>query len=194
MQTRFFKASSSSICRCGLRVGRRVGQLFGVMLLLSASLGCASVSETTAALVGKPVPEARLMLLSGEDIALKGTEGVNRALLFWATWCSHSKSAIARFEDLAREYASRGDLEFYAVSLDKNEHLDLLRGRIKAQELDTVAHVFSGNDVQDEAFLALKGDQLPLAVFIDSRGIVRLVDVGVGGLESYIERRYSAKR
>ena len=186
MQTRSLKSSSSSTSR--------YARLCTLLLLLSASLGCASVSETTAALEGKPVPEARLMLLSGENIALKGTEGVGRALLFWATWCSHSKSAIARFEDLAREYSSRGDLEFYAISLDKNEHLDLLRGRIKAQELDTVVHVFSGNDVQDEAFLALKGDQLPLAVLIDSRGIVRFVDVGVGGLESYLERRYSARR
>jgi thiol-disulfide isomerase/thioredoxin len=160
-----------------------------LIALANSLVGCASVSESAASLVGKPVPEARLMLLSGEDVALRG-EGVDRAILFWATWCSHSKSTIAHFEDLAREYSPRGNVEFYAVSLDKNEDLEHLRWRIKTQELDTIVHVFSGNDVQDEAYLALKGDQLPYAVFVDSRGVVRFVGTGIGGLESYLEKHF----
>jgi hypothetical protein len=71
---------------------------------------------------------------------------------------------IAQFEDLARTYAPRGDTDFFAVNLDRNEDLHVVRGRINDQDLSTVVHVFSGNDVQDEAFLALKGDQVPYCI------------------------------
>jgi thiol-disulfide isomerase/thioredoxin len=163
------------------------------MCMASQLLGCASVSLEAAALVGHPVPDGRLMLLTGEDRALKDSRGRNKAILFWATWCTHSRSVIAQFEDIAREYAARGDTEFFAVNLDRNEHLDVVRGRISAQDLTTVTHVFSGNDVQDEAFLALKGDQVPYSVFIDARSIVRYVGVGVGGLAGFLETRLSER-
>jgi thiol-disulfide isomerase/thioredoxin len=126
-------------------------------------------------------------LAGGEPVALNAKAGTQLAILFWATWCSHSRSTIADFEDLAREYGYRGDIEFYAVSVDKNEDLELLQGRIKSQELTTVRHIFSGNDVQDEAFLALKGAHVPYVVFVDARKIVRFVDLGVSSLEEFLK-------
>jgi hypothetical protein len=165
-----------------------------IALVLFTACGCSAVSGDAANLVGKPVPEGRLMLLEGGDhVALAGKAGTNLAILFWATWCSHSRSTIADFEDLAREYAWRGDLEFYAVSLDKNADLELLQGRIKSQELTTVKHVFSGNDVQDEAYLALKGTHVPYVVFVDARGIVRFVDLGVGELGDFLAQRFATR-
>jgi thiol-disulfide isomerase/thioredoxin len=157
-----------------------------VLLALLQLAGCASLSPEAIALVGRPVPDGRLMLLSGEDLALKDRRGRNAAILFWTTWCPHSRSVIAQFEDLARSYAHRGDTDFFAVNLDRNEDLSLVRGRISAQDLTTVIHVFSGNDVQDEAFLALKGDQVPYSVLIDGNSIVSYVGIGVGGLEDYL--------
>jgi thiol-disulfide isomerase/thioredoxin len=127
------------------------------------------------------------MLLSGEDLSLRQGVQRSRALLFWATWCRYSRSAIAEFEDLARSYADSGRIDFIAVSLDSNQDLPTVRKRIGQQELSTVTHVFSGNDVQDEAFLALRGDQLPYAVFIDDSLVVRHVGIGTGGLESVIQ-------
>jgi thiol-disulfide isomerase/thioredoxin len=165
-----------------------------VAFIVATACGCSAVSSDAANLVGRPVPEGRLMLLEGGDhVALTGKAGTNLAILFWATWCSHSRSTIADFEDLAREYAWRGDLEFYAVSLDKNADQELLQGRIKAQELTTVKHVFSGNDVQDEAYLALKGTHVPYVVFVDARGIVRFVDLGVGELGNFLAQRFATR-
>jgi thiol-disulfide isomerase/thioredoxin len=163
---------------------------FVMIGLLSSIISCSSLSDKNMDLVGRPVPDGRLMLLSGEDVALKNQAGRNQVILFWATWCSHSRSVIASFEDLARTYASRGDTDFYAVNLDKNQDLDLVKDRIKVQELTTVTHVFSGNDTQDEAYLALQGNHVPYAVFIDQRSIVRYVGLGVGGLEEFIEARF----
>jgi thiol-disulfide isomerase/thioredoxin len=158
--------------------------------LFCSMISCSSISDKTTELVGQPVPDGRLMLLSGEDVALKNASGRKQVILFWATWCFHSKSVIASFEDLARTYISRGDMDFYAVNLDKNQDLDLVKARIKVQDLTTVTHVFSGNDTQDEAYLALQGDHVPYAVFIDERSIVRYVGLGVSGLEEFLARRF----
>lgn len=161
--------------------------LVSVLFLMT---GCAAVSPETAKLLGRSVPDGRLMLLSGEDRALGDMRGKNKVILFWATWCAHSRSVISDFEDLARTYAHRGDTDFFAVSLDRNDDLKALKARIAAQDLTTVIHVFSGNDVQDEAFLALRGDQVPYAVFVDTKGVIRFVGIGSGGLESFLEKRF----
>jgi thiol-disulfide isomerase/thioredoxin len=134
------------------------------------------------------------MLLKGEDIALRSKEGINMALLFWATWCSHSRNVVEEFEDLAREYKYRGDLEFYGISVDKNEDINLLKGRIRSQSLKTMVHVFSGNDTQDEAFLALKGSNVPYVVFVDTRGVVRYVDYSVGGLREFLSQTLGSRQ
>ena len=173
---------------------RMLGGFLRVMCILAVqfgSVGCSSVSPASVALLGRPVPDGRLMLLSGEDVALKDSRGRNRAILFWATWCTHSSSVISQFEDLARTYAHRNDTDFFAVSLDRNQDLDLVKGRIATQDLTTVTHVFSGNDVQDEAFLALKGDHVPYSVFVDGGSTVRFVGLGVGGLEEFLEARFA---
>jgi thiol-disulfide isomerase/thioredoxin len=135
-----------------------------------------------------------MMLLSGETVALHDNAQVSRAILFWATWCPRSRSDIERFEDLARRYSWRGDIEFYAVSIDKHEDERELLSRIESQDLKTVRHVFSGNDTQDESFLALRGDQLPYAVLIDRRGVVRSITVGVSGLEELLTKKLPSRR
>lgn len=160
-------------------------------LLLAVSLsGCASLSDQARSLVGRPAPESRLMLLNGEHIALRSRVGKNVALLFWATWCPHSRSGIEEFEALARGYKTRPEIEFYAISVDKNEAYAELKNRIHIQDLESMTHVFSGNDVQDEAFLAFHGERLPYAVFIDDEGVVRFADLGVGGLKAFLAQKY----
>ena len=55
-------------------------------------------------------------------------------------------------------------------------------------------HVFSGNDTQDEAFLALKGSRVPYVIFVDAQGIVRYVDYSVSGLGDFLQERFRASR
>lgn len=155
-------------------------------------VSCSSLAPETIALMGRPVPDGRLMLLSGQQIALKNTGGRNRALLFWTTWCTHSRGVVSDYEDLARTYAYRGDTDFFAVNLDRHNDLELVKGRIEAQDLTTVIHVFSGNDVQDETYLALRGRHVPYSAFIDADGIVQFVGIGVGGLEDFLEEKFDA--
>ncbi len=156
------------------------------VLLLSMLSGCASVSTNALELIGQPAPEARLMMLEGGDIAIRAKDGRTKVLLFWATWCPYSRGAIEDFEELAREYANRRDLSFYAVSVDNNQDIAELLGRISEQDLRVVQHVFSGNDIQDEVFLSLRGKTIPYAAVIDKSGFVRFLDIGVSGLDDYL--------
>jgi thiol-disulfide isomerase/thioredoxin len=171
---------------------RRACAFATTLLFCVALVGCASISDQARSLIGRQAPQSRLMLLSGEHIALSSRVGRNVVLLFWATWCPHSRAGIQEFEALAREYKDRPEIEFYAVSVDKNESYEELQNRIRLQSLESMTHVFSGNDVQDEAFLAFYGARLPYAVFIDDKGVVRFTDLGVGGLRTFLAERYDS--
>lgn len=144
-----------------------------------------------AELIGQPAPESRLMYLDGSEIPLSAQRGKYTAIVFWATWCAHSKTAIVQYEELARRYAKRKDIEFLAVSIDKNEDFGTLKDRIKYQDLRTVTHIFSGNDTQDDAFVNLQGDSIPYFVFLDKEGVVRLAEGEFEPLEQYVSQSLS---
>jgi thiol-disulfide isomerase/thioredoxin len=160
---------------------------FVCFLTLSA---CSVLELRGKELIGQPAPEARLMLIDGSEIPLSAQQGRNTVLLFWATWCSHSKTIIERYERLARKYSSRHDIDFYAVSVDKNDDLPELKRRIKSQELRTMTHIFSGNESQDDAFVSCKGDSIPYVVFIDQQGIVRVVESDLEPLEVFLATQF----
>jgi len=141
-------------------------------------------------LLGVPAPEARLMFFDGSEVPLSSYQGKNIVLLFWATWCTHSKTVVERYEALARHYSQRRDIEFIAVSVDKNEDFGALKDRIKEQELHSMTHIFSGNDALDDAFVNLNGKHIPYLVFIDRRGVVQFVDTDIAPLEEYMAMRF----
>jgi thiol-disulfide isomerase/thioredoxin len=169
------------------RVLPRGASFLLVVLLAIIVSGCTSMSPQVYDLVGKRAPTARLMLLDGEEIPVSALEGKHVGLIFWATWCGHSKARIEDFEELAKRYSRRKNVVFLAVSIDRAEAMDNLRSRIESQGLQSVTHVFSGNDVQDEAFQAFRGEAVPYVVTIDPRGRVRSVDTSTSSLEEYLE-------
>jgi len=154
---------------------------------MSFTSGCSSVPSAAKAMVGNEAPYVRLTMLDGTSLPLEAYRGKHLALIFWATWCGHSRSTIADFEALAEKYKNRRNIQFVGVSVDKSEYLTELKGRIKSQELNTMTHAFSGNDIQDESYLAFHGEILPYIVVIDPQGIVRVVASGTGPLEDYLE-------
>jgi peroxiredoxin len=152
--------------------------------------GCGVLGVKGKQLIGQPAPDARLMLLDGTEFPLSAQQGRYCVLVFWATWCKHSKTAIAEYEELARRYSQHQDIDFYAISVDKNENFGTLKDRIKAQDLRTMTHIFSGNDTQDDAFLNYQGDSIPYAVVIDKQGIVRFVDSSISSLDEYLKLEF----
>jgi thiol-disulfide isomerase/thioredoxin len=162
-----------------------------LLFLLVGVAACSTIPEKSAGLLGRPAPDARLMMLDGSETTLSAEKGRYVAVLFWATWCKHSKGAIADFEDLARGYRRRADVSFFAVSVDQNADFDVLKGRILSQELKSIIHVFSGNDIQDEAYQKFFGELVPMVVLIDPRGVVRYVGTSVSDIEDLLNERFA---
>jgi thiol-disulfide isomerase/thioredoxin len=133
------------------------------------------------------------MFFDGSEVPLSSYQGKNVVVLFWATWCTFSRSVIERYEALARQYVHNGDLEFIAVSVDKNEDFGALKDRIKEQDLKTMTHIFSGNDALDDAFVNLNGKHIPYVVFIDTTGTIRSVDTDIVSLEEYLMLRFGRR-
>ena len=162
---------------------------FSLVLLSVCMAACSSLPNAAKQMLNKPAPPARIFFLDGSEQSLKALEGRHAVFIFWATWCGHSKGAIERFEKLSRSYARRRDLEFFAVSVDRSEDLSTLKSRIASQQLRTVTHIFSGNDIQDELYSNFHGEVIPYYVVVDPRGVVRVVSTSLGDVESYLEQK-----
>lgn len=161
-----------------------LSSFFAILVVLLS--GCSAIESKGKEMIGQEAPGARLMFFDGSEVPLSSYRGKNVSIVFWATWCSYSRSIIERYEALARRYSRRGDMEFIAVSIDKNEDFEVLKGRIKEQGLNSMTHIFSGNDSYDDAFVNLKGKNIPYVVFIDRNGVVRLAEHDIAPLEEYL--------
>ena len=158
--------------------------IIGLIVCLS---GCGVLTLQAKEMIGQPAPEARLMLLDGTEFPMSSLQGKYVVLVFWATWCPKSRKLIGRYEELARRYSQRGEVEFYAVSVDKNEDFGKLKDRIKSQDLKTMTHIFSGNDSLDDVFLSFKGNSVPYLELIDPQGTIRVVDDSFDTLDEYMK-------
>jgi thiol-disulfide isomerase/thioredoxin len=159
-------------------------------ILIVVLSGCSAMDTKGKEMIGNEAPEARLMFFDGSEVPLSSYRGKNVCIVFWATWCTYSRSLIERYETLARRYSRRADMEFIAVSIDKNEDFEVLKGRIQEQGLKSMTHIFSGNDSYDDAFVNLKGRNIPYVVFIDRNGVVRLADHDLTPLEEYLSMEF----
>ena len=167
-----------------------VVQVVVVTVAFIALSGCSPLPPSAYEMVDKHAPMTRLTLLEGGDLPLEAFEGKHTALMFWATWCGHSKARMEEFAELAAEYSARRNVAFVAVSVDRADDLDKLRARIQSDGLGKITHMFSGNDVADEAFLAFKGESLPYIIVLDPNGRVESVDISTGPLEDYLEEHF----
>ncbi len=158
--------------------------LFTCIALLS---GCSGISSRAGELVGTRAPETRLTLLDGSYVPLAGYRGKTVILAFWATWCHTADPAIKRLNELAKKYQPES-LTIIAVNLDATDNFEKVRDRVVYQKLSNLEHAFSGNEGQDEAFVAFRGDDLPYFVVMDQQGKVALITKKDSEVADYLQR------
>ena len=128
---------------------------------------------------GNTAPLARVTYLNGEYDTLASYRGRNLALIFWAKWCSRSRSEIKDFHEIAKQYnrLPRGTrVEFVAVNLDTAEDAEEMRQFIASNNLmSAVRHAHSGNAGDDEAALLFQVYEVPTMVLINPQGTIQLV-------------------
>jgi len=163
-----------------IRVASFLCALFGVAFLLG---GCGSSQPQLKEWEQRRAPMTRVSFTDGEYRLLTPYDGRSRAILFWASWCSSSKSQIARFEALARKHRELTSVEFIAVNIDEQEHWNRVDGVIQSLSLWSIRHSFSGNGPADEAYLAYGFRQIPVVVFVNPQGQIEQISDSVSDLK-----------
>jgi peroxiredoxin len=141
-------------------------------LTVSAALA-APLSSQGPAQQGAPAPDFTLKRLAGEDASLSQFRGKPVLVNFWATWCKPCRTEMP--EIISAYRAHRGDgLEVLAVNLTDQENLKDVRKFVAA--LDLPFSVLLDRKGTVWKLYGLRG--VPTSVFIDSAGIVRLINPG----------------
>src|SRR5437879_11630487 len=141
------------------------------------SIACAAL--TTAATVlssqapGSTAPDFTLKTLAGDTVSLSGFRGHPVFLNFWASWCTPCRGEMS---DIIAAYDAHKDqhLQVLAINLTDQEHLSDARRFV--DELHMPFPVLLDYKGKVRKRYALRG--VPTSVFIDARGIVRLVNPG----------------
>lgn len=148
---------------------------FAAALIISTAFTSCATTQAKKDLVGTNAGDVLFQDLEGTQHILDEFKGKTVVLVFWAQWCSRSRSSITALNDLARKSAGRSDRVFIAVNIDKLENEGKFKDFIREANVDSFLHAYSGNDVHDQAFIRMDGEELPHIFIIDPLGVVREV-------------------
>jgi thiol:disulfide interchange protein DsbD len=123
---------------------------------------------------GEPAPAVSLSLLNGGSLTLDSLRGKVVLIDFWATWCVPCISEIPTFNQLKKDYGSRG-LEVIAISLDE-EGAAKVKPFLKAHPMDYTQVI---GDKSTSASFNVSDSSLPVTLLIDKQGRIRFRHVGI---------------
>ena len=155
-----------------------------IVLLCSFCMSCGP-SHPDAPLPRK-APYARLFLTDGSISSVRAHRDKTAVVLFWASWCSYSKTDIQKYNELARRLGHHKDLVFIAVSVDNTEAQAEVQNIIQGKNLDSMIHAYSGNEVADEAYYLMKGGDLPHFMVVSKQGEIVLSEHDIESVEDYL--------
>jgi len=121
----------------------------------------------------KPAPRLELKDVEGRSLRLSDYKGKVVLLNFWATWCAPCRAEMPDLVKWQREYKSRG-LQVIGVTYPPEELAEVLEF-IKSIEVN---YPVALGEEQTKAIFD-KGENLPVTVVIDKKGMVREVVQGI---------------
>jgi len=144
---------------------RRLPIFWGLLFIATARLST-QVLDSVA-------PDFRLITLAGDTVSLSQLRGHPVFLNFWATWC---KPCRGEMSDIIAAYDAHhaARLEVLAINLTDQERMRDVRAFV--QELQLPFPVLLDQRGKVRKGYGLRG--VPTSVFIDTLGVVRLVNIG----------------
>jgi thiol-disulfide isomerase/thioredoxin len=130
----------------------------------------------------KPAPELELKDVEGRALRLSDYKGKVVLLNFWATWCAPCRAEMPDLIKWQRKYKSQG-LQVIGVTYPPEE-LAEVREFIKRVEVN---YPVALGEERTKAIFD-KGENLPVTVVIDKRGMVREVIQGIIFLEEFEQK------
>lgn len=140
-------------------------------------MACAALTSAAALLysqtLGSAAPDFTLKTLAGGTTTLSTFKGHPVFLNFWASWCKPCRSEMSDIVATYNAHQAQG-LRVLAVNLTDQERLKDVREFV--HELQLPFPVLLDQKGKARKSYELRG--VPTSVFIDARGIVRLVNPG----------------
>lgn len=171
--------NAHDVAYCPASSGRRsrslttARRLVTSIAVMAATLGGPALTAQPLA-AGTVAPEIELPVLSGGRISLSSHRGHPVVVSFWGTWCAPCKDAFPQLVRIHRAFASVG-LRILAVDgLDQESSTKAIRMFVEQygatfpvllDEHGSMRQVYRVTDV-------------PMTVFIDTSGVIRLVHSG----------------
>jgi thiol:disulfide interchange protein DsbD len=140
----------------------------------NASDSKAPVADAATGAGGEVAPAISLKTLNGEALAPESLRGKVAVVDFWATWCVPCLSEIPMFNQLKKDYQSKG-VEVIAISLDE-EGASKVKPFLKAHPMDYTQVIGDQNTAKS---FNVDDSTLPVTLLIDKQGRIRFRHVGI---------------
>ncbi|MCE9606127.1 MAG: redoxin domain-containing protein [Planctomycetia bacterium] len=127
-------------------------------------------------LVGKPAPAFEGKNLKGETVKLADLAGKIVVVDFWATWCPPCVAGLPKLAEMTAKHKADG-VVFVAVNLQEEESIVKEFLALKKLDLNVVL------DTDNKIMQKYKVEPVPQTVFIDRKGVVQVVHIGIGDIE-----------
>lgn len=127
-------------------------------------------------LVGKPAPAFEGKNIKGETVKLADLAGKIVVVDFWATWCPPCVAGLPKLAEFTAKHKEDG-VVFLAVNLQ--EEPSVVKEFLDLKKLDINVVMDTDNSIMKK----YKVEPVPQTVFIDRKGIVQVVHIGIGDLE-----------
>lgn len=135
------------------------------------ALALAPLAASAAVRAGDAEPALTLPTSTGKSLTLAAYKGKPVYLNFFATWCPPCNSEAPTVGKLATAYAKNG---LAVIGIDELENAPKAQGFIAQYHL----HYPAAIDTDGNALRTFGGIGLPVHVFIDRRGNVKLIRQG----------------
>jgi len=152
---------------------RRFEQPVFTLLAIAFAMLLTAARPFSAQTLRSPAPAFTLKTLTGGTVSLSDYAGRPVFLNFWASWCKPCRGEMSDIIDAFNAHKDQ-DLQVLAINLTDQERMT--DARKFADEFHMPFPVLLDEKGKVRKSYALRG--VPTSVFIDTRGIVQLINPG----------------
>lgn len=127
------------------------------------------------ALLGKPIPEFRVVDLQGEPVTAASLAGKVAVVELWATWCEPCRQTLPLLEQVYQRYRDNEKVVFWAVSIDEQSVPDAQLRQV-FQQLNINLPI--ARDLNRALGQALSIAGVPTTVLVGGDGTVQAFETG----------------
>ena len=123
--------------------------------------------------IGKPLSDATLPTIDGQDAALSSFRGKIVLLAFWASWCPRCIEELTFLQGI---YKSSPDITVLAINQESQNisraHIERIRKTLKESKIDFPVLI----DRNLDAWNTFCINALPTSIIIDPKGKIRFAE------------------